>query len=307
MLKLKIEHILAIYTIKDLETLCGIKAHTIRIWESRYQLVVPSRTQTNIRFYKENDLKDLLNIATLNKNGYKISTIAQMSKEDIHEKVSELSVVSFDSDAQINTLTMAMIEMSEKKFDHILTKSTKDIGFERTMLELVFPFLEKLGVLWLTGSINPVQENFVSCLIRQKMCTAIDTLPICDKKDAKHFLLYLAEGENQELSMLFMQYMIKSRGMKATYLGLNTSLIDLQDASTICKPTHLYSIISENYTHQPIQKYIDKLSQAFEKCEVLLSGYQVTVQTVSCPSNISVIPGLKETIDLLDELKNPTS
>jgi len=294
---------LAIYTIKDLETLCGIKAHTIRIWESRYQLVVPSRTQTNIRYYQENDLKDLLNIATLNKNGYKISAIAQMSKTAIEEKVNELSSVHFESDAQLNTLTMAMIEMSEEKFDYILSKSAKDIGFEKTMLELVFPFLEKLGVLWLTGSINPVQENFVSCLIRQKMLTAIDALPLSKNKKASNFLLFLPEDENQELSMMFMHYLVKSRGLRVTYLGLNTSLIDLQDANSICHPTHIFTIISESFTHQPVQKYIDQLAQAFTHCSILLSGYQVITQPINRPENVSILPGLQETIALLDELK----
>jgi MerR family transcriptional regulator, light-induced transcriptional regulator len=293
----------AVYTIKDLETLCGIKAHTIRIWEQRYQMVVPSRTQSNIRFYEENDLKDILNIATLNKNGYKISQIAIMTKEEIQEKVNELSVISFESDAQLNTLTLAMIEMSEEKFDFILNKSIKDIGFERTMLELVFPFLEKLGVLWLTGSINPVQESFVSCLIRQKMLTAIDNIAFTRGKKEITFLLFLPENEDQELSMMFMHYLVKSRGMKAVYLGLNTSLIDLQDACVICQPSHLFTMISESFTHQPLQKYIDQLAQAFGHCQILLSGYQVITQPVNCPPNVSILAGLKETIEMLDDLK----
>jgi len=293
---------LAIYTIKDLETLCGIKAHTIRIWESRYQLVMPCRTQTNIRFYQESDLKDLLNIATLNKNGYKISAIAQMSKEAIEEKVNELSVVSFESDAKVNTLTMSMIEMCEEKFDYILSKSIRDIGFEKTILELVFPFLEKLGVLWLTGSISPVQESFVCCLIRQKMMTAIDALPLPKNKKANKFLLFLPEEEGQELTMMFMHYLVKARGLKVTYLGLNTSLTDLQDAGTICQPTHLFTIISETFTDQPVQKYIDHLAQTFSTCKILLSGYQVVTQSVKIPANVTILPGLKETIAQLDAL-----
>ena len=131
---------MAIYTIKDLEKLCGIKAHTIRIWEQRYGLIIPSRTQTNIRYYQENDLKDLLNIAMLNKNGLKISAIAQMSKAEIQQKANELSVVNFESNTQLNTLIMSMIEMDEEKFSYIMSKSIKDLGFEKTMLDLVFPF-----------------------------------------------------------------------------------------------------------------------------------------------------------------------
>ncbi len=294
---------MAIYTIKDLEKLCGIKAHTIRIWEQRYGLIVPSRTQTNIRFYQEDDLKDLLYITTLNKNGFKISAIAQMSKSEIHQKANELSALNLESDAQLNTLTMAMIEMDEEKLDYILSKNIKDIGFERTMLELIFPFLEKLGVLWLTGSINPVQENFVSCLIRQKMLSAIDRISLKKCNYNNIFVLFLPEGEDQELSLMFMHYLVKSRGFKVFYLGLNTSLVDLQDAMAICRPSYLFTMISESFTRQPVQKYIDQLASTSDQSQVLLSGYQVVTQSIKCPPNVKILTGLQKTIDLLNGIK----
>jgi len=150
----------SVYSIRDLEKLSGIKAHTIRIWEQRYSLLNPRRTDTNIRYYLEDDLKLLLNVALLNRNGYKISKIAKLSSEEIHQKVEELTINSSEHLSQVDALTMAMIEMDEYKFDRIITANINHIGFERTIIEIIHPFLDKLSVLWLTGSVNPCQENF---------------------------------------------------------------------------------------------------------------------------------------------------
>lgn len=159
---------MAVYSISDLEKLSGIKAHTIRVWEQRYSIIEPKRTKTNIRYYQDADLKFLLNIALLNKNGIKISKIAKMSKGEIAEKVAAISEINFEYGTQLDALTISMIEMDESKFDRIVSTNIQQSGFEHTMLEIIYPFLEKLSVLWLTGSINPVQENFMSYLIRQK-------------------------------------------------------------------------------------------------------------------------------------------
>ena len=202
---------MAVYSIKDLEKLSNIKAHTIRIWEQRYRLISPSRTKTNIRYYDDSDLKLLLNIALLNKNGIKISKIAEMTLEDITEKVSQISEVNFEYDTQLDSLTIAMIEMDEYKFDRILSTNIQQMGFERTMMEMIYPFLERLNLLWLTGSVNPVQEHFMSYLLRQKVIVAIDKEPLLEGRDVKKFVIYLPEGERQELSLLFMHYLLKSR------------------------------------------------------------------------------------------------
>jgi DNA-binding transcriptional MerR regulator len=164
----------AVYSIRDLEKLSGIKAHTIRIWEQRYGIIEPQRTKTNIRYYQDEDLKFLLNIALLNKNGIKISKIAKMTKGEVAEKVAAISEINFEYGTQLDALTISMIEMDEFKFDRIVSTNIQQLGFERTMLEIIYPFLDKLSLLWLTGSINPVQENFMSYLIRQKIIVAID-------------------------------------------------------------------------------------------------------------------------------------
>ncbi len=293
---------MAIYSIGDLEKLCGIKAHTIRIWEQRYSIVVPRRTNTNIRYYEDTDLKRLLNVALLNKNGIKISKIAKMTEEEIREKVADFSEVNFKYDTQLDALTISMIEMDEYKFDRIITVNIRQLGFETTMLDVVYPFLEKLGVLWMTGSINPVQEHFISNLIRQKLIVAIDQIPIPRGPYLKKFIVYLPEGESQELSLLFMQYLLKSRNHQVIYLGQNISLSDLKDVSKIHQPDYFFTMITETYTRKPVQDYIDALSAQSENTHLLMSGYQMMVQGIESAEGLSVFHSLNDTLAFLKEL-----
>ena len=293
---------MATYTIKDLETLSGIKAQTLRMWEQRYGLVIPGRTQSNIRYYNEQDLKDLLNIATLNKNGFKISAIAKMSKEEIQHKANELSILNIESDPHLNGLMMAMLEMSECKFHCILSKSIKEQGFENTMLSLVFPFVEKLGLLWLTAAIKPAQRNFISQLIKQKLSAAIHQLNYL--RSTPCFLLFLPEGEADELQILFMHYLLKKRQFRVVYLGAHTRIADLKDANNCCKPDYFVTSISENFHHQPLQKYINEITQAFPSSCILLSGYQVNTRNIEYPPNTMILKDFHQSISLFDRLKN---
>lgn len=293
---------MAVYSIKDLEKLSGIKAHTLRVWEQRYDIIHPQRTKTNIRYYLDDDLKFILNIALLNKNGIKISKIAQMSREEIAEKVAAISEINFEYGTQLDALTISMIEMDEYKFDRIIRTNIQQLGFERTMLEIIYPFLDKLSVLWLTGSINPVQENFMSYLIRQKIVVAIDNEPLVNGKDVNRFLIYLPEGEKQELSMLFMHYLLKSRGNHVIYIGQDITLTDLKDASNIYKPDYIFTMITETFSKEPLQQYIDRLAENLPESQLLLSGYQVVTQAVKLPKKVKVLGSLDQTMQFLDGL-----
>lgn len=287
---------MAIYSIKDLEKLSGIKAHTLRIWEQRYSIIIPKRTKTNIRYYTDTDLRAILNVALLNKNGYKISKISELSAEEISEKVASISEKNFEHDTQLDALTISMIEMDEYKFDRIISTNIQQLGFEKTMMEVIHPFLDKLGLLWLTGSIHPVQENFMAYLIRQKIIVAIDNLPLTVGRQVKKYLLYLPEGETQELSLLFMHYLLKSRQNQVIYIGQNMSIDDLRDAYQIHKPDYIYTMITETFTRQPVARYIDLISNAFPSSKILLSGYQIVSQKVESKSNILVLKSIQETI-----------
>jgi MerR family transcriptional regulator, light-induced transcriptional regulator len=293
----------AVYSIKDLEKLSGIKAHTIRIWEQRYGLIAPSRTKTNIRYYEDSELKFLLNIALLNKNGCKISKIAEMNRAEITAKVASISTLDFEYDTQIDALTLAMIDMDEYKFDRIIASNTRQKGFEKTIIEVVYPFLEKLSVLWLTGSVNAVQENFITNLIRQKIIAAIDSEPYATGRDAKKFIIYLPEGETQELSLLFLNYLLRSRRYQVVYLGTNMSLEDVEDACSIQKPDFVFTMINEPTAKVSIQEYADSLSQRLPLCSILLSGYQIIAQQIVAAKNMTILKSLQETIEFANKLK----
>ncbi|MEO0877763.1 MAG: MerR family transcriptional regulator, partial [Bacteroidota bacterium] len=280
---------MAVYSIKDLEKLSGIKAHTIRIWEQRYGILEPQRTKTNIRYYQDEDLKILLNVALLNKNGIKISKIAKMGDQELAEKVAAISEINFEDGTQLDALTISMIEMDEDKFDRIVNTNIEQIGFERTMMEVIYPFLDKLSLLWLTGSINPVQENFISYLIRQKIISAINSTPLNSTRENDKIMLYLPEGERQELSLLFMHYLLKSRNKYVVYLGQDIGLADLLDANRIHQADYIFTMITETFAQEPVQDYVDRLAEAFPSTHILLSGYQVVAQDVQATDHITVL------------------
>ena len=292
----------AVYSIKDLEKLSGIKAHTLRIWEQRYGIINPKRTKTNIRYYLDEDLKFILNVALLNKNGLKISKISKMTKREIAEKVAAISEINFEFGTQLDALTISMIEMDEYKFDRIIGTNIQQLGFEKTMLEVVYPFLDKLSLLWLTGSINPVQENFISFLIRQKLIVAIDKEPLPSGESPKKFLLYLPEGERQELSLLFMHYLLKVRGFRVSYIGQDISFNDIKDAHSIIKPDFIFTMITEAFARDSLQTYIDNLSRKFPDTQLLFSGYQVVAQQVKESENVVILKSLPQTLSFLKSL-----
>ncbi len=295
---------MAIYSISDLEKISGIKTHTLRIWEQRYGILRPRRTPTNIRYYEDDDLQLILNIALLNRNGYKISKIAAMSKEDIAEKVSDVSEVSLGLDAELDVLTLAVIEMDEYKFSRILDNHIKQLGFEEAMIEVVYPFMEKLSLLWLTGSIRPVQENFITLVIRNKLIAAIENLPIVHDRKATKFLLYLPKDEQQELSLLFMQYILKKRKFRVINLGANMAMIDLKDACQIHHPEYIFTILSESFNKEPVQRYLQNLSEAAADSQLLLTGYLVASHSIQLPENAKVLPSLGEAVEFLDKLSS---
>ncbi len=297
---------MAVYSISDLEKLSGIKAHTIRAWEQRYGIIEPQRTETNIRYYQDEDLRRLLNIALLNRNGHKISKIADMDQREIAEKVAELSEINFEYGTQLDALTISMIEMDEFKFDRIVRTNIEQMGFEKTILSVIYPFLDKLGALWLTGSINPVQESFISNLIRQKIINAIDQEEINAGPHTEKYILYLPAGERQELSLLFMQYLLRSRGKQVIYLGQDISLADLVDANKMHQPDFLFTIVTESFSRKPLEPYLSALQEKFPQAQILVSGYQVVAQQIKSNQQVRALSSLQQALAFLDNHAVPT-
>ncbi|MBW3469287.1 MerR family transcriptional regulator [Arthrospiribacter ruber] len=289
------------YSIKDLEQLSGIKAHTLRIWEQRYNLLSPKRTDTNIRYYDDDDLKLILNVALLNDNGFKISKIAGMSSLEMREEVIRLTEKNLTYDDQIHALTICMIEMDEERFEKVLSTNILKIGFEQTMLNIIYPFLSKIGVLWQTGAINPAQEHFISNLVRQKLIVAIDGQ--VNKGGGKKFLLFLPEGELHEISLLFATFLIKSKGHKVIYLGQSTPKEDLQLVYRLHRPEYLMTVITTSPNSQEVQGYIDCISQEFNESEIVISGYQIVGQDLRFPKNVKALHYIRQIKEYLEELE----
>lgn len=290
------------YSIKDLEQLSGIKAHTLRIWEQRYNLLNPRRTDTNIRYYDDADLKHILNVALLNSKGIKISKIAAMSQVAISQEIIRLTAQSLNHEDQIQALTLSMVELDEERFEKILSTNILKLGFEETVLDLIYPFLTKIGVLWQTGAINPAQEHFISNLIRQKLIVAIDGQ--MGKHTGKTFILFLPEGELHELSLLFSSYLIRKYGHKVIYLGQSTPQQDLVSVYKLHQPDYLLTVITSSPSGDDVQKYVDMLGRKFPDSTIYISGLQAMDHSLATPSNVRLLSYAKEIKQVLLEVNS---
>lgn len=264
---------MAEYKIRDLEVLSGIKAHTIRIWEKRYNLFSPERTDTQIRTYTDDDLTRMINIAILNRCGFKISKIATMQNEEIHNNVIECNGKNAE-DVAIERLIVAMIEMNERLFHDTLNDLIQSVGLTLTFTDKLIPFLDRIGIMWLVGSINPSQEHFMSNLIRQKVISETDRLPIPQKKTVDA-LLFLPEHEQHEISLLFYNFMLRDKGFSTVYLGQSVPYDALKSCIEQLAPrtmvTSWLTAVDDNFMHS----YFKRLTTECVKIPVLAGGIQV--------------------------------
>lgn len=277
------------YSIRDLEQLSGIKAHTLRIWEQRYNIIAPKRTDTNIRTYDELDLKLVLNISLLKDHGFKISEISKMSLGEMTQEVITISDRKLNYPDQIHALTIAMIDLDEDRFEKIVSTNILQFGFENTMIYIIYPFLSRIGTLWVTGSIGPAQEHFMSNLIRQKIIVAIDGQFNKQRPTAKKFMLFLPEGELHEIGLLFANYVIRARHHKVIYLGQSLPLKELEFAYDVHKPDYLFVSITSSPSNHEVQPFVNALAQRFPETQLLLTGYQVIGQDIDLPPNALIL------------------
>ncbi|MCK5467036.1 MAG: MerR family transcriptional regulator [Cyclobacteriaceae bacterium] len=289
------------YSIKEIEQLSGIKAHTLRMWEQRYNFIKPKRTESNIRSYDDEDLKLVLNISLLKDNGNKISRICNMSAQDLQMEVRRLMDNKMGFPEQIQGLTLAMLELDEDRFEKILSTNILQIGFERTMMNLIYPFFNKIGILWQTGTINPAHEHFMSNLIRQKIIVAIDGQLVNSTNFNKKYLLFLPENEFHEIGLLFSAYIIKSRNNKVIYIGQNVPHLDLVSIYKDHNPDCLLTVMTTFPQLDRVQAYIYKLSDSFPNSQILISGHQVVGQDIEFSKNVVLLNKLQELIDYTEE------
>lgn len=287
------------FTIKDLENLSGIKAHTIRIWEQRYSFLKPQRTATNIRYYSNHELKMLLNISLLNKYGFKISHINRMSNDELREKTLTLTNVQAQQERIVNELIQHMIDVELDGFEKVLDQYIQLRGVEKTITYIIFPFLERIGILWLTDHINPAQEHLITNIIRQKLIVGIDNAVTPLSLKTK-MLLFLPENEHHELGLLFLQYMLKSRGIKVIYLGANVPLKDLEYVVELKKPDYVYTHLTTVIKEFNFDKFINNLKLRLPQQQIIISGLMAqTYEKKAVPSNFRFLKTFSEVNEFL--------
>lgn len=271
----------------------GIKAHTLRIWEQRYQLLVPKRTSTNIRYYDDSDLKCLLNVALLYQEGYKISKIALLTPAQIAQEVLKVTEKELGQEQLISQLVAAMVGLDEILFERVLGRAVLQLGFPGSVQQVVYPFLDKIGLLWQTDNITPAHEHFISQLIRQKMLVAIDGQRLNRLPEAPKVLLYLPEGELHELSLLYSHFQFRAMGFHTLYLGQHLPLEDLIKAAHQFRPEYLCSVFTTSPPRDQIEAYLDQLLQEVPFTQLLVSGYILQPFLAELPARVTYFKTLE--------------
>ena len=262
------------YTIRELEQLTGVKAHTIRIWEQRYGLLAPERTTTNIRYYSSDQLKRLLNISSLLRKGMKISKVSKLPDTQVNVHLTDMyltDTIESEIEDKINSLVLAAVDFNEGLFESVFASAVRSMGFYDTILKLIYPFLNKVGMLWVTTQMHPGQEHFISNLIRQKIIAAFDQIKFQPQTHAKKFVLFLPEWETHEISLLLSNYIIRAAGHQTIYLGQNLPSKDFPSVVEAIKPDVLVFMITSPQTQAKMAQLFKHLSE-FTHLPILLSG-----------------------------------
>lgn len=292
---------MGIYKIKDVEVLTGIKAHTLRIWEQRYKVLAPDRTETRIRTYTDEELVYLLNIRILLDHGMKISRISEFSPSEIRAKVAEIKLNTPSGSAQ-EKLILSLVEMDELVFHNTINELVQETSLEETFKQCLIPFFDRIGVMWLTGSINPAQEHFISSLVRQKIISEIDKLDVPSERQYP-ILLYLPEHEWHELGLLFYHYLLRSEGVYSLYLGQSLPyealVLSINKVQPRCIVTSWLTSVDEGF----IFGYFSQLRRQFPKLSIIAGGAQLGIHQSKVGSLVTL---LRQSEELLYLVKSPS-
>jgi len=282
------------FSIKDLENISGIKAHTLRIWEKRYNLLSPERTQTNIRRYSLLSLQKLLNITLLYKHGFKISKIAGIDNTELPAVVREVTLKSNSEQVSINSLKLAMINFDsilfDATFDEILTKN----DFTFIYVNVFLPLMNELGILWQTNAISPSHEHFVTNLIKQKIHIQTEKVQknLTPKDNDKVFVLYLPENEVHELSILFLNYYILTHGFKTIFLGQSLPVESLENILSVNENLVFVTHLTVEPNKEAIDNYLLNFYDLILKNNAtelaILGPQQLNINLTTLPDKINL-------------------
>jgi DNA-binding transcriptional MerR regulator len=290
------------FSISDIENLTGIKAHTIRVWEQRYNFFTPKRTETNIRYYDDQDLCTFLNIAVLNENGYKISKISKMEILEISQLVKTLQEDHYNINVQVQMLSNAMLKMDDTEFDEVLNGCVKDLGMEKAICDIVFPFMRKVGFMWQVGTINAAHEHFATQKIEQKIIHDTYELKNYKSPNSKRYVLFLPPLEHHEVGLLFAQYLIKNKGHQALYLGQDLPFESLSEVVSYYQPDFVFSVLTIANYDMKIDEIVNKIRENIKDIALILAGAQISCNQFTEKPNTIFIKNIQEFIDQVAQL-----
>ncbi|ALJ04374.1 MerR family transcriptional regulator [Pseudalgibacter alginicilyticus] len=292
------------FSIKDLENLTGIKAHTIRIWEKRYNLLSPNRSDTNIRNYSLESFQKLLNISYLNNNGIKISKIASLEENQIPIKVREIASRSKAEDYAINAFKLAMVNFDQVLFYNTYNNLIENKSFNDIFYNIFLPLLNEIGLLWQTNTITPAHEHFISIHIKQKILINIERIQTLDPKPkSKTFVLFLPENEIHDIGLLFINYQLISKGYHSIFLGGNIPMESLTDLFTFFDDITFISYFTVSPELDAIPNYINKFNNMLlkdNKTKLLLLGKKLNhLNTIELPKKVIRYNSIESLIEKL--------
>ena len=292
------------FSIKNLEHLSGIKAHTIRIWEKRYNLFEPERTDTNIRLYNLENLQKLLNVTLLYNNGYKISKIASFNSQEITENVHKLTINKNADDWSIGLFKLAMINFDQRLFTKTFNDLLDQFSFSEVFKNVFVPLMNELGVLWQTNSISPSHEHFITSLVKQKIHAMCEDLQQkSTRRTDRRFVLFLPDNEIHELGLLYLQYEVLNNGFQCVFLGQSVPIESLNNLVDIGEPITFITYFTIEPTQDKIKAYLNTFnSEIIENIdsELCILGYQVQFMSDEMPDKIRKFKSIDDVIYALN-------
>ncbi|RPH33010.1 MAG: MerR family transcriptional regulator [Bacteroidales bacterium] len=284
---------MSIYTIKQLELVSGIKAHTIRMWERRYKLFTPLRTDTNIRRYSGEDVQLILNIAQLLRNGYKISKLASKSLDEIVELTLQNSKSSsLSNENELEPFILSLLSFNQGSFKSSLKKRIDEQGLETTYERLLLPLLYRIGILWQTGMLNPTHEHFVTNIVKHLLISSYEGLNE-PKDDSQTAIFFLPEGEFHEIGLLFFAYVAKKNGIRTIYLGQSTPIEYLIQTSKEIKPSIIFTSSSSSISKVNLVELSKSVRKNIKGCRLCITGYKANQDRFKLPKEIHAISSVE--------------
>jgi MerR family transcriptional regulator, light-induced transcriptional regulator len=283
------------FSISQLSQFSGIKAHTIRIWEQRYNALEPNRSKGNTRYYDNSQLRRLLNIVSLTECDYKISEIGSLSDQELFELIKELpdnSIVKKPIEYFVSQLLAAGVDYDEPHFEKIFSHCLLRFGMKETYMNVVYPMLVRIGLMWTSDTLAPALEHFISNIIRQKLFTTIDSLPF-PKSASDSWLLFLPENEFHEIGLLFAHYLIRLSGRKSIYLGSNVPLHSLTAAIENILPKNLLLFLVHNDSPVITMEYLSELNKRFTGKNIYVAGNNNLMKHIKTSKKVHWLQSVK--------------